>query len=112
MAKFELKKSSDGLFQFNLVASNGEIILTSQRYKSKGSAKKGIESVIANSGDDTRFDKKEAKNGQPYFVLKASNGQVIGNSQMYSSDSAAKNGIAAIKKAAKGAEIIDITDKS
>jgi uncharacterized protein YegP (UPF0339 family) len=112
MAKFEIKKSRDGKFQFNLVASNGEIILSSQRYKSKGSAKKGIEAVMSNSGDDKRFETKKSKRGEPYFVLKAANGKVIGNSEMYSSEAAMKKGIASIKKSASGAEIKDISDKS
>ncbi|MBX3195984.1 MAG: YegP family protein [Microbacteriaceae bacterium] len=48
-AKFELKKSSNGKFHFNLKAGNGEIIATSEMYESKASAKNGIDSVKANA---------------------------------------------------------------
>ena len=44
-AKFVLKKGSTGRFRFNLVASNGEIVATSEAYESKSGAKNGIEAV-------------------------------------------------------------------
>ena len=46
-AKFVLKKGSTGKYRFNLVATNGQIIATSEAYESKASALKGIESVNA-----------------------------------------------------------------
>jgi uncharacterized protein YegP (UPF0339 family) len=49
-AKFVLKKGSTGNFRFNLVATNGQVIATSEAYESKASAIKGIESVKRNSG--------------------------------------------------------------
>jgi len=45
MAKFQIKKSSDGQFYFNLLADNGEKILTSEMYKAKPGALNGINSV-------------------------------------------------------------------
>ena len=109
MEKFALKKSKDGQFYFNLVAGNGEIILSSERYKSKSSAKNGIESVKKNAADDKRYVRKEAKNGKPYFVLRAGNNQVIGNSEMYNSDSAMENGIKSVKKNGPGSVVDDLT---
>lgn len=47
--KFEIKKSSNEKFYFNLYASNGEIIATSEMYNSKQSCKGGIESVKRNA---------------------------------------------------------------
>lgn len=49
--KFVVKKGSSGKFHFNLVASNGEVIATSESYESKSSAMKGIESVKKNAVD-------------------------------------------------------------
>jgi hypothetical protein len=100
MAKFLLKKSSDGQFFFNLLADNGERILTSEMYKAKPGALNGIESVKKNAPMDERFERKLSKGGKPYFVLKAANNEVIGNSEEYSSESARDNGIAAVKSAA------------
>jgi uncharacterized protein YegP (UPF0339 family) len=48
-AKFVLKKGSTGKFRFNLVATNGQVIATSESYESKASAIKGIESVKRNA---------------------------------------------------------------
>jgi uncharacterized protein YegP (UPF0339 family) len=42
-AKFVLKKGSTGKFRFNLVATNGQVIATSEAYESKAGAINGIE---------------------------------------------------------------------
>jgi uncharacterized protein len=47
--KFELKKGSSGKYHFNLLASNGQVIATSETYESKRSALNGIESVKTNA---------------------------------------------------------------
>jgi uncharacterized protein YegP (UPF0339 family) len=49
--KFELKKTANGQFHFNLKAGNGEIIATSETYESKASAQNGIDSVKRNAAD-------------------------------------------------------------
>jgi len=74
--QFELKKSDVGQFMFNLKASNGQIILTSQRYQAKDSAKDGIESVRKHAADDAYFERRSSAGNEPYFVLKAANGQM------------------------------------
>ena len=96
-AKFELKKSKNDKFFFNLLAANGQIILSSEMYEAKPSALNGIESVKKNAADDGRYDRLTGKDDSPYFTLKAGNGQVIGQSQMYSSEKARDNGIESVK---------------
>ncbi|OIQ49506.1 hypothetical protein BerOc1_01431 [Pseudodesulfovibrio hydrargyri] len=105
--KFERKQASDGQWMFNLKAGNGEVILTSERYAAKSGCDNGIASVQANSPLDERFERKVAKNGQPYFVLKAANHQVIGVSEMYSSKSAMETGIASVKANGRTTVIVD-----
>ncbi len=95
---YHLKRTSDGQYMFNLLAGNHEVILTSERYTSKASALNGIESVKVNSPDDGRYDRRTSSAGQPYFVLKAANHEIIGRSEMYSSNSAMEKGIASVKK--------------
>ena len=107
--KFELKLSAGGSFMFNLKAGNGQVILTSETYKAKAGAENGIESVKKNAPDDNNYERKTSKKGDPYFVLKAANGQVIGKSEMYSSESAMEGGIASVKQNAPGAAIDDLT---
>lgn len=109
MAKFEITQRKNGEFQFNLRASNNEIILTSEGYKAKDSCKNGIESVKTNAPLDERYEKKSSKDGKLYFNLKAANQQVIGTSEMYESESGRSNGIASVKKNAPHAEVVDLT---
>lgn len=106
---YELKKSSNGKFMFNLKAANHEVILTSELYEQKASALNGIESVRQHSPKDENFEMRKTTSNQPYFVLKASNGQVIGKSESYSSDSAAKNGVESVKKNGGSKDVNDLT---
>jgi len=105
---YDLKKSG-AQYVFNLKAGNGEIILTSERYETKSGATNGISSVQANCPLDSRYEKKTSTSSQPYFVLKASNGQVIGTSEMYSSTSARDNGIESVKSNGTTTDIRDNT---
>lgn len=105
--KFELKSGKTGKFRFNLKASNGQVILTSEAYESSSAAKKGIASVQKNAGNAKRFDRRKAKDGSPYFVMTATNGQVIGKSEMYKTAKAMENGIASVGKHAAGAAVSD-----
>jgi uncharacterized protein YegP (UPF0339 family) len=107
--KFVLKKAANEQFMFNLKAGNGEVILTSELYTSKAGAENGIASVKENAPNDDRYDRRTSSSGQPYFVLKAGNGEIIGRSEMYSSTSAMENGIESVKTNAPGAETEDQT---
>ena len=49
-----------------------------------------------------------AKNGKPYFNLKATNGQIIGQSQMYASERNRNNGIASVMRNAPDAVLVEI----
>ena len=110
MGKFEIKTRKNGEFQFNLKATNGQVILTSEGYKTKSSCLNGVESVKKNSQDQKRFDCKVASNGKPFFNLMATNGQVIGTSQMYANEMNMRNGIASVMKNAPQADIVDLTE--
>lgn len=105
---FVVLKSAQN-FRFNLRAGNHEIILSSESYKSKDGALNGVESVRANSQDAARFTRKTAKDGSPYFVLTAKNGEIIGKSEMYSSARAMENGIKSVAANAPGAKLVDKT---
>lgn len=107
--KFVLKKATNGEFFFRLQAGNGESILSSERYAAKASAVAGIDSVKVNAPLDSRYERKNASNGQPMFNLKASNGQVIGTSETYSSATARDNGIESVKTNAPSATTDDQT---
>lgn len=106
MGKFSTKTGNDGQYYFNLKADNGQIILSSEGYTTTSARDNGIESVKKNSTDDNRFERLTATNGKFYFNLKASNGQVIGKSQMYESEASCNNGIESVKNNAPGADVV------
>ncbi|UAB91105.1 YegP family protein (plasmid) [Ruegeria sp. SCSIO 43209] len=107
--KFEIFEDKAGEFRFRLKAGNGEIILASEGYVQKASAEKGIESVKTNAPNDDRYERKETKSGGYMYNLKASNGQVIGTSESYTSATARDNGIESVKRNAPDARVEDLT---
>lgn len=109
MGKFEITKRKNDEFQFNLKAVNGQVILTSEGYVTKQACLNGINSVMKNSQLDEMFEKKESSNGKYYFNLKASNGQVIGTSEMYESEASRQNGIDSVKSNGNNSEVVDLT---
>ena len=108
MGKFVVTVRKNGEFQFNLKATNGQVILTSEGYTTKAACLNGIESVRKNGPVEERFEIKEAKNGKPFFNLKATNGQVIGSSQMYASERTMKAGIASVMRNADSPVVEEI----
>ena len=106
-AKYEIFENKDGETHFNLKAANGRVILTSQRYKRRSGTDKGIEAVRKNCGDDRCYERRESKAGEPYFVLKATNGQVIGTSQMYTSTAACERGMESVATNGRTTRVVD-----
>ncbi|MDZ4350781.1 MAG: YegP family protein [Xanthomonadaceae bacterium] len=105
--KFEIKVGSNGEHYFSLKAGNGLVILGSEGYRARASCLNGIESVRKHCAVDGNFERKTAKNGKNYFTLNASNGQVIGKSQMYASAASCEKGIASVKANAPTAPIAE-----
>ena len=112
--RFEIKKSKDGRFVFNLYAKNHVIVATSQIYSSSTSAVGGIKSVIANAPiaaiEDQTLKNYEPQNfpkweiyqdkGQQYrFRLSAPNGSCICHSQGYTTKPTAKTAFRALSAA-------------
>ena len=107
-AYFKLSKSTaQQPYRFNLHAPNHEIILRSENYASKASALNGIESVRKNAPTDARYERKQSSDGQYMFNLTATNGQVIGTSERYSTEHGRENGIEAVKRYSPAADLKD-----
>lgn len=111
MGYYKLNTNKAGEIYFNLHAGNHEVILTSEAYSSRAAAENGIASVRTNSPLEERYDRKTSTNGQPYFALKAANGQNIGRSELYNSEPARDNGIESVKKNGPSTEVKDETAK-
>jgi len=107
--KFQVFKSaSNNEFYYRLRATNGEVILNGEGYKSKQSCLLGITSVKANAPYDIRYDRRNGLYNYS-FNLKSGNGEIIGRSETYTSLAAREGGINAVKKDAPGAPIEDLT---
>lgn len=120
MGKFVIRNTPTGV-KFDLKASNGEPISTSEVYKSEKSCRAGIASVkknapIAEVEDTTEegFAKVKHPKFQIYmdkseryrFRLRATNGQIIAScGEPYNSKKACLNGIDSVKRNAPDAEI-------
>ena len=105
MGRFVISKRTNGEFQFNLKADNGQVIITSEGYAARSGCENGIASVRTHSQSDANYARQKSTNGKHYFNLKASNGQTIGTSEMYESSSSMETGIASVTKNAPGATV-------
>lgn len=119
MGKFVMKATANDGFKFDLKAGNGEIIASSQVYKSDKACEAGIESVrknaLANVEDQTvenfeiqkhpKYELYTDKAGEYRFRLKAANGEIIATSEGYKSKASALNGIESIGKNAPDAKV-------
>jgi len=120
MGKFIVKTTKSGNFRFNLLATNGQVIATSQNYKSQKTCEEGIASVKSNAlahvEDQTvegyevlthpKYELYQDNAGEFRFRLKAKNGQIIVTGEGYASKANCQNGIASIGKNAPEAPVI------
>ena len=121
MGKFVIRNVASGI-KFDLKATNGQVIASSEIYESKAACLKGVESVRncapgANVEDQTteifaveqhpKFEMYQDKAGQYRFRLKARNGQIIATSEGYVTKVNCENGIQSVKKNAEEAEVVE-----
>jgi uncharacterized protein YegP (UPF0339 family) len=107
-AHYRLRKNA-GQYHFVLKAGNNETILTSETYASKQGASSGIASCRVNSPIDARYQRLNARDGSPYFVLRANNNEPIGASETYSSTQARDQGIESCKVNGPTTQVVDET---
>jgi uncharacterized protein len=110
MGTFVIQTANNNKVYFNLKASNGEVILTSQMYETRQGAQTGIDSVIVNAPIEARYEKKMSTRGKAYFVLKAANHEVIRTSEEYENTSNRDKGMEAVKSNAAGATVHDLSE--
>jgi len=124
MGKFVMKATANGGFKFDLKAGNGEVIASSQTYKSQKACEAGIESVRKNALSQVEdqtvegFEEKKHpkyelyadKAGEIRFRLKAANGEIIATSEGYKKKASALNGIESIGKNAPDAAVETVAE--
>ena len=121
MGKFVIKETATGV-KFDLKATNGQVIATSEVYTTEAACKNGIASVAKNApvaavenqtveGYETekhpKFEVYSDNAGEYRFRLKATNGQVIATSEGYKTLANCLNGVESVKKNAVDAEIAE-----
>lgn len=121
MSKFVIRSVPSGV-KFDLKATNGQVILTSEIYSGVAACRNGVESIIknapvANVENQTeagwevmthpKFEMYEDKAGEYRFRLKARNGEIIGVSEGYTTKASCENGIESVKKNAPVADIVE-----
>lgn len=106
-ATFQVFRGLDGQYYFHLRAGNGEIVLSSESYTRRSNAVAGTSSVRSHGTSVAGYQLREAANGQTYFVLIASNGQVIAVSETYATRSGAERAIATVAGLIATARIAD-----
>ena len=121
MGKFVIRNVASGI-KFDLKATNGQVIATSEVYESKAACLKGVNSVMKNAPlaaveDQTvepyaveqhpKFELYQDKAGEYRFRLKATNGQVIAVSEGYGTKVNCEKGIQSVKKNAEDAETVE-----
>ena len=121
MGKFVIRTVASGI-KFDLKATNGQVIATSEVYTTEAACRNGIASVqknapVANVEDQTvenfetvahpKFEMYEDKGGEFRFRLKARNGEIIATSEGYKTKASCENGIESVRKNAPEAEIVE-----
>ena len=120
MGKFVIKETKTG-FRFNLKAGNGEVIATSETYKTLAACKNGVDSVRTSCAGDVedqtvegfeavkhpKFEMYVDKAGEFRFRLKARNGEIIAVSEGYKAKAGCLNGIESVKKNAPEASVVE-----
>ena len=109
--KFQLYKDAAEKFRFRVVAENGQTVASSEAYEQYASCIKGINSVKKNCRsevEDLTISDRKVLNPKYQifkdaadkfrFRLKASNGEIIAQSEGYDTKDACKNGIETVKR--------------
>lgn len=104
---FEIDKTKDNLFYFNLKDKNGNICLGSLPYTLKTNCKHGIRSIIRNSKNEDRFEVEQDSFEDWFFWLKGGNGRIIAKSQEFVTKEELKNLIEDLKYLSLKAPVID-----
>jgi uncharacterized protein YegP (UPF0339 family) len=107
--RFEVYKDQSGKFHFRLRTAGGDVLLSSEPYKSKLGCTKGIESVRSNVSNPDNYLKEPTGNGGHRFKLLSLNGRVIGISEDHDTAAGYSKAIASLSKLAGGASVDDQT---
>lgn len=118
MAKFVIRKVATG-FKFDLLAANGEKVLTSEVYSSRAACERGVSSVRKNAAapledrtaedfapcPNPKFEVFQDRSCRFRFRLRSRNGKTIAVSDAYVTKAGCRDGIASVQRNAPGATV-------
>lgn len=108
-AVFELKSNSDDHYFFHFLDGKGELVLMSGEYPNKEAAEQAIKDVRVGSLMSNQIAASKVPEGETFFVIKNTAGDILVKSVLYSSQMVFDNALHTVKDNACIAEINDLT---
>jgi uncharacterized protein YegP (UPF0339 family) len=106
-SRYFMREASDGSWYFVVIAGNGQIVAVSEMYASESNATKGMTTVqglvnIASAPTSAptgvpAFAVFKGLDSKYYFHFTAANGEIMLQSQSYTTKTSANNGVASVK---------------
>jgi uncharacterized protein YegP (UPF0339 family) len=107
VGKYVISQAKSGENYFNLIATNGQVILTSVMYPSMTDCTNGIIAARESCVDDNMFERKTSSNNKNFFSLNSPGGQIIGKSEMYESAASMEKGISSVKRNGISTKVVE-----
>jgi uncharacterized protein YegP (UPF0339 family) len=107
VGKYVISQAKSGEKYFNLIATNGQVVLTSLMYPSMTDCTNGIVTARESCSDDNMFERKTSSDNKNFFSLNSASGQIIGKSEMYESLASMEKGIASVKRNGISTKVVE-----
>lgn len=102
--KWVVEKLSEGEFASHLLASNGEVMLTSEIYTTDEGARNGIATIIRGV-ESANFVIYQDKNKNYYYKIKTANNRLLCVGEIYKSKDGCLKAVESVKRIAKDSPI-------
>ncbi len=104
-ARFEIVMAEEGQFLFNYINGQGDTLMTSCEFESQDSAERAIKDVRVGSLMSNQIAKGETREGDRFFVIKNSIGEVLVKSVLFDNEMHFNNALYQVKDNACIADI-------
>ena len=104
--KWIVEKESDGEFVSKLLASNGEVMLTSEIYTTEEGARNGIATIIRGV-ESNNFIVYQDKNNNYYYKIKTANNRLLCAGEIYKAKDACLKAVESVKRIAKDSIVVE-----
>lgn len=111
-SRFLIKQKDAQEYFFNFVDQEDEVILLSAKYTDKDSLLKAIEDVKLNSLMSQQLAAGKTPDGEQFFAIKGSDGNILTKSVLYTSQMLMDNALHCVKDNACIAEIVEDNEQA